>query len=45
MQTQSGPNIRESQLLRDFHLERIPFQIQIHMGETSSGTDRHEARP
>jgi hypothetical protein len=45
MQTQSGPDLRESQLLRDFHSERIPLQIQIQMGETSSRTDRQEARP
>jgi hypothetical protein len=31
MQTQSEPDLRESQLLRDFHSESIPPQIQ--MGE------------
>jgi hypothetical protein len=44
MQTQSEPDLRESQLLRDFHSESIPLQIQIQMGETSSRTDRQEAR-
>jgi hypothetical protein len=46
MQTQSEPDLRESQLLRDFHSESIPLQIQIQiqMGETFSRTDRQEAR-
>jgi hypothetical protein len=34
----SEPDLRESQLLRYFHSESIP--LQIHMGETCSGTDR-----
>jgi hypothetical protein len=44
MQIQSEPDLRESQLLRDFHSESIPLQIQIQMGETFSRTDRQEAR-
>jgi hypothetical protein len=43
MQTQSEPNLGESQFLREFHLGSIPLQIQIHMGEMSSKTDRQEA--
>jgi hypothetical protein len=42
MQIQSEPDLRESHLLRDFHSKIIP--LQIHMGETFSRTDIHDAR-
>jgi len=42
MQIQSEHDLRESQMLRDFHSESIPLQIQ--MGETFSKTDRQDAR-
>jgi hypothetical protein len=46
MQIQSEHDLRESQLLRDFHSESIPLhiQIQIQMGEMFFRTDRQEAR-
>jgi hypothetical protein len=45
MQTQSELDLRESQWLRDFHLESIPPQVQMGERRLLGLTDRcHELR-